>query len=232
MLNYAEGPSAGPPLLLLHGLAARWQVFGPLVPPLAAEWHLFALDFRGHGQSARAPGRYRIADFSDDAVRLLRQRVTEPAVLYGHSLGGWVALQVAAELPDAVRAIVVGDSAIYPGDIDPDFAVSYLADLPIALRSLATSLNSLDPQVLADLRAGRVTDGYDPERLLPRVRCPALLLQASPALGGLMTDADVVRALALLPDGRHVRFDELGHGLHVQDAAAVLDVVRGFLAGV
>lgn len=229
-LNYSERGSEGPPLLLLHGLAARWQAFGPLLPALAADWHLYILDLRGHGKSGRTPGHYRVPDIAADAVAFLQRQVGEPTVLYGHSLGGWVALWVAAQRPDLARAVIVGDSAIFPDNIDPDLAVSYLADMPIALRSLAQSLNQMDPDVMARFRAGQLTDGYDPEELLPRVTCPVLLLQAGPAQGGLMTDTDVNRALVLLPNARHVRFDDLGHGLHVQNAEEVLAALLPFLA--
>ena len=44
-LHYAEGPTAGPPLVLLHGGSARWQAFEAVIPDLAAHWHLYLPDF-------------------------------------------------------------------------------------------------------------------------------------------------------------------------------------------
>src|SRR5690606_482440 len=146
------------------------------------------------------------SDFCDDALRAMAAVGDDPSVLYGHSLGGWVALAVAAQHPERVRAVVVGDSALFPREIDPDFAVSYLANLPLALRSLAKSLNQLDQDVLAHLRDGRLTAAFDPETVLPRVTCPVLLLQGNPERGALMRDSDVEGGLRLLPDARHVRF--------------------------
>lgn len=227
-LNYAELPGDGPTIVMLHGLGARWQVFVPLFAGLRGYGRLLALDFRGHGQSARAPGRYRLADYCADAHALLRQ-AGPPAIVYGHSLGGWVALALAAAYPDDVCAVVVAESAIYPGDIDPDLAVSYLADLPLALRSLAKSLSQLDPEVMTFFRDGRLTEDYDPATLLPRVSCPTLLLQGDKERDGLMTDDDVRRATSLLPNGRHVFFPGLGHGLHVEDPSQVLEVVQSFI---
>ncbi len=227
-LNYAELPGPAPSIVMLHGLGARWQVFAPLFARLRGYGHLYALDFRGHGQSGRIPGRYRLADYCGDALALLRQ-AGPPAILYGHSLGGWVALALAAAHPADVRAVVVADSAIFPEDIDPDLAVSYLANLPLALRSLAKSLSQLDPEVMAFFRDGRLTEDYDPRQLLPRVSCPVLLLQGDARRDGLMTDADVRRSMSLLPDARHVFFPGLGHGLHVEDPGQVLDVVLPFV---
>jgi len=215
-----EGHARRPPLLLLHGLAARWQVFGPLIPAFADRWHLYAPDLRGHGCSAWAAPRYHLNDFVDDILALLDERINEPALIYGHSLGGWLALTIAARRPDAVQAVVVGDTALYPAGIDPDFAVSYLVRMPIAMRSLAKSLNQMDPDVMVHFRSGGVGLAFDADAELPRISCPVLLLQGDPAMGALMSDTDVARALPLLADGAHVRFDGLGHGLHVEDAGS------------
>jgi pimeloyl-ACP methyl ester carboxylesterase len=228
-INYAEGPDSGPPLVLLHGLAARWQLFMPLIPALSQEWHIYAPDFRGHGTSGRQDGHYVLEDYMADTVAFLRGIVRQPAVLYGHSLGGWVAMEIAGAYPDLVRGIVVGDSALYDSAVDPDMAVSYLANMPMAMRGLSKSLVQLDNGVMDALHTGALTANFRPDELYPRVTCPVLLLQADPREGGLMTDEDVEKALPLFPDARHSKFPGFGHGLHIQDAAAVRDVVEPFL---
>jgi pimeloyl-ACP methyl ester carboxylesterase len=81
-LNYVEGPETGPPLVLLHGGSARWQAFESIMPELAARWHLYGPDLRGHGQSGRAAANgYRLQDYSADIVAFLRAQVQEPAML-------------------------------------------------------------------------------------------------------------------------------------------------------
>jgi pimeloyl-ACP methyl ester carboxylesterase len=108
-LNFARGPSAGPPLVLFHGVTRRWQDFLTLLPPLAFRWQVLAPDLRGHGRSDRARGRYLVADYVRDAVAFVHGQCIEPAVLYGHSLGALVAAAVAAAVPEAVRAVVLED---------------------------------------------------------------------------------------------------------------------------
>lgn len=230
-LNVAVGGDPdGPALVLLHGLAARWQAFGPLLPALSGGWRMLAPDFRGHGGSSHAPGTYRVATLVADTRAVLEQLLGDaPAVLYGHSLGGWVALAIAVHEPARVRGVVVGDTKIEPRGIDPAMAVSYLADVPMALRSLAQAVRVMDPAVMEEFRAGSLAADFRPEILL-HVRCPVLLLQADPAEGGLMTDADAELALALLADARHRRFPGVGHGLHVEAAAQVLAELEPFLA--
>lgn len=110
-LNYAEGPDSGPALVLLHGGSARWQYFDDLIPGLAADWHLYVPDLRGHGRSGRVPWRYALRDYAADVAAFLRD-VSGPAILFGHSLGGLVALMTAGVYPEWVRGVAVGDSPL------------------------------------------------------------------------------------------------------------------------
>lgn len=222
-LNYAERPGPGPKILLLHGLTARWQVFRPLSRGLPG--HLYALDFRGHGASGRAPGRYRLADYVGDALALL-DLIDGPAAVLGHSMGGWVALAIAAARPDRVAGVAVADSVLFPERLGPDR--DDLAELPATLRAMTTSLTRLDPEVLWRFRTRAAAD-FDPRAVLTEVGCPVLLLQGDAAAGGLMSDEDAARGAALLPDCRRVRFAGLGHGLHVEDAGRVAAVVLPFI---
>jgi pimeloyl-ACP methyl ester carboxylesterase len=111
-INYAEGLPSGPPLLFLHGGSGRWQSYGDIILDLAARFHLYAPDLRGHGGSGRVPGRYRLRDYADDTIAFLRRCVARPAHLFGHSLGGMVALVVASQCAECVRSVVVGDSPL------------------------------------------------------------------------------------------------------------------------
>jgi pimeloyl-ACP methyl ester carboxylesterase len=111
-LNYAEGPANGPPLVLLHGLGRRWQVFLPVIPALSLRWHIFAVDLRGHGKSSRVARGYHGPEYSEDIARFLGKCVSAPAVLFGHSLGGMLGMWVASHHPELVRALILGDNLI------------------------------------------------------------------------------------------------------------------------
>lgn len=114
-INYAEGPHSGSPLVLLPGLPGRWQEFLSILPAISLQWHTYALDYRGQGKSSRMPGQYRSKYYVADVVNFLQQLLDEPAILFGESAGGALALWVAAQCPELVRAIVVGD---FPLDMD------------------------------------------------------------------------------------------------------------------
>jgi len=109
----------GPPIVFVHGMgtsAATWERCSAL---LADRFTTIAVDLLGHGESPLLddPAEYlrdrALADLDDVLADL-----DEPAVLVGHSLGGYLALAHAATRPGAVRAIVVLNTG--PGFRDPD----------------------------------------------------------------------------------------------------------------
>lgn len=110
-LNYAEIPSNGTPLVLLHGGSARWQAFENIIADLS-EYHLYLPDLRGHGKSGRATGHYRLQDYTNDLIKFIKDCIGKPVYLFGHSLGGMITLLVASQYPDGVRAVAVGDSPL------------------------------------------------------------------------------------------------------------------------
>jgi pimeloyl-ACP methyl ester carboxylesterase len=111
-INYAEGPPNGPPFVVLHGGAASWQYGQAFLEALAERWHVYAPDFRGHGKSGHVAGHYQVRDYAADTAAFLAGVVQEPAIVFGHSLGGYTALAVAAEHPDLVRAVIDGDATL------------------------------------------------------------------------------------------------------------------------
>jgi pimeloyl-ACP methyl ester carboxylesterase len=273
-LNVAEGPANGPPLVLLHGGSGRWQSWEAIVPELMSRWQLFAPDLRGHGQSGRAPGRYTLRDYAGDILALLRERVREPTVIFGHSLGGIIALMVAAQEPALVRAVLVGDSPLtattWQALLEHDHAgleawrdlsggrhaheeiIEALKNAPAfstpdkphkaRMREVwgedspvfgwvATNLYLQDASVLSALidDFAHTAAGYDMDQLLPRIGCPVLLLQADPASGGIMTDAEVAHALTLLRQPSHTRLAGVSHVLHNEQKEAVLAALQPFL---
>jgi pimeloyl-ACP methyl ester carboxylesterase len=139
-INYAEGPATGPPLVLLHGLGRRWQVFMSLIPSLSLRWQIFAPDFRGHGKSERMPHAYRGIEYSSDTLQFLREVVPPGAAVFGHSLGGMVLMWIASQHPGLVRAAMLGDNSIRLRK----FSSSMYFDLFTGLRALAASGGSVE----------------------------------------------------------------------------------------
>ena len=233
-LNLAEGPKNGPLFVLLHGFTNRWQVYLPILPSLIDSWHVVAFDHRGHGSSDRAPGGYTAAGFYADAEAVLAHFGAEPAILLGHSMGGSMALHLAQNHPEKVRAVITGDTSL---NLAIHIAVMNsrrntklfglrrkLAGRPVdelIRRGLppeqAEEMSQLDPAVMDYHADGRVAGFFaDIEDVdFARIRCPLLLTQANPAKGGLLQDAEIPSVLAAHPEFQFMRFDT-GHDLEIE----------------
>lgn len=117
-LNYAEGPANGPAVLLVHGQAVAWESYAPVLPQLARDFHVFAIDVAGHGASDRTPGRYDVHSIGADLVAFISEVVAEPVILSGHSSGGLLAAWVGAAAPESVSAVLLEDPPFFSTDPD------------------------------------------------------------------------------------------------------------------
>jgi len=102
----------GPALLLLPGLGLDLTVFDELADRLDGRFTCLGVDHRGAGGSDAPPGPYAIADLAADAAAVLRAARIDGAVVLGHSLGGFVAQELALAEPGLVRGLaLVGTAA-------------------------------------------------------------------------------------------------------------------------
>jgi pimeloyl-ACP methyl ester carboxylesterase len=104
---YYEIHGAGQPLLVLHGSFMTIGLMGKLIPALAQSRRVIAVEFQGHGHTADIDRPITYEQLADDVVALLRHLGVDTADVYGYSLGGGVALQVAFRHPEVVRKLVV-----------------------------------------------------------------------------------------------------------------------------
>lgn len=98
------------PVLFLHGLTFSADTFGNLTGLLDPEIQCWSTDFRGHGQSDRTGPPYLFSDLVNDTIAVIREGIKTPTTLFGHSLGGAVALAVAARAPEWVTGLIVSDN--------------------------------------------------------------------------------------------------------------------------
>lgn len=98
-------------VLAIHGISAShraWSLVAQSLPGV----RVIAPDLRGRGHSNRLPPPWGIREHADDLVRVLDRFEVDRAVLLGHSMGGFVAVRVAAQHPDRVRALVLVDGGL------------------------------------------------------------------------------------------------------------------------
>lgn len=113
-LHYLDYGTAGrPPMLCLHGGAVTAHWFDFVAGGFTADYHVRALDQRGHGDSARAdPPDYRYQSYASDVAQVVERLDLRDLVLVGHSMGGLVSLLCAATYPERLKCIVVVDSTL------------------------------------------------------------------------------------------------------------------------
>ncbi len=107
-LHYVEwGNPDAPPLILQHGGRDHCRSWDWVAEELAKDWHVFAPDLRGHGDSAWAPdGNYETNAFVYDFAQLVHTLGHEQVTIIAHSLGGNIASRYTGLYPEKVRKLV------------------------------------------------------------------------------------------------------------------------------
>jgi pimeloyl-ACP methyl ester carboxylesterase len=210
------GPrSGGPALLLLHGAAGSWTTWTPLLHaaeragrPLA---DVVAVDLSGWGASPAPTGPTSVPDLTRAVVTVLSAVGYEEWVVVGHSLGGFVALDLAVREPQATRAVVLvsatgaGVVAAIRRPLAGGRRLPLFAGMLLAMRVLATlpasgsgllgllSRRGLMAPLSAPLFADRsAIDASVPEALATEIRPHSFLLAARAAAD---YDLDAWRAI-------------------------------------
>ena len=116
---YYETHGTGRPLILLHGGLGSGAMFGPVLPALATNHQVIAVDLQGHGRTADIDRPLRADVMAGDIVALIEHLGLEKPDIVGYSLGGGVALHTAMQRPDLVGKVVVASAhirfdALYP----------------------------------------------------------------------------------------------------------------------
>ena len=100
------------PVVFVHGILGDRTYFAGQAAHLADRHRVVSLDLRGHGESD-VPSAVSVEAFERDVIAVLEASGTGPAVVCGHSVGGAVALAVAAARPDLVSGVVMLDGVIF-----------------------------------------------------------------------------------------------------------------------
>lgn len=251
---------AGPPLLLLHGFTGSGANWRPQAAALATRCRVIAPDLLGHGASDAPadPGRHAMPRAVADLTALLDALGLARVAVCGYSMGGRLALALAVEQPARVVALALEGAS--PGIADPaERAARAAADEAWAERlerdglaafvdawmaqPLFASQAALEPARREDARAQRLRN--DPIGLAACLRglgtgrqpaywhrlhtlpMPVLLLAGErdakfQALGRAMAES--------IPDARLRIVPRAGHATHLENPAAFVRLVRGFLA--
>jgi pimeloyl-[acyl-carrier protein] methyl ester esterase len=251
---HSETTGTGEPVVLLHGWAMNLRVFDSLVAALSRDCRITAFDLPGHG---RSPWRTGLTETAS-AERLLEE-LPERCTLIGWSLGGQLALRVAASAPARIkRLVLIGStpkflaSENWPHGLDRTvllrFATGLQKDaertvldfLELQVRGSAAASSTLTHlrralslhgfATAAALEAGlRQLESADLRDLAGTVRTPTLLVSGQ---YDRITPPGAARALQeLLPDARLLELRRAGHAPFLSHLDALTPELLRFLSG-
>ena len=100
-MHYREAGS-GNPIVLLHGLASNLKIWDLVVPLLANDYHVVAVDQRGHGRSSKPTSGYEFESVVNDLHGFLQALNLVTPILVGHSWGADVVLEYGYKDPEGI----------------------------------------------------------------------------------------------------------------------------------
>ena len=249
VLHYrVEGPPDAPAVVFSNSLGTDFRVWDPLLAHFGQGLRLVRYDKRSHGLSQATPAPYAIDDHIGDLAALLEHLQIESAVVIGLSVGGIIAQGLSGLRPEAIRGLVLCDTAhkIGPPEMWDDRiaairegGIEALAD-PIMARWFSSAFHSDRPEELQGWRNMLVRTplvGYlgtaeairnaDMTELARAIRVPTLCLGGSEDGS---TPPELVGELAsLIPGARFEVIEGAGHLPCVEAPEALAGLIGGFL---
>jgi pimeloyl-ACP methyl ester carboxylesterase len=233
-----SGDPRRPPLLLLPGIGDDLRGWRRNVPHLAEDLFVVGCDLRGNGPSELPAGPVTMTTFVGDAVALLDELALEGAHVYGHSLGGMVAQELAIGHGRRVRALVLG--ATHPGGAHTVRSRARVPKDRPDLALYAPSFAAAHPEhVREDLRvqgpprpgAGRrqwdAVRGFDAFERLPSIAAPTLVLHGTE--DGVVDPANAAVLASRIPGAELVMLEGAGHRYQSERAERADRIVLDFL---
>ncbi|HIF71850.1 MAG TPA: alpha/beta hydrolase [Dehalococcoidia bacterium] len=245
-LNVAEWPAPSPDsqvMMLIHGYGSNWHTWGRVVDKLSTEFHLFALDLRAMGRSGRLGQSSERQTWADDITAALPMLGDKPAILAGHSFGGWVAAAVASQHPELVSGVILVDpysgshsevgkqerqqrheermeranlirTAQTPDDLIPMVTARYAGASEGSIGYITRMYFEMDP-ALEEVRMDPSKDVDMFEDMFRAIQCPTLLIQGNVEKGGIMSDEEAARVIGLIANSRLLSWPKVGHSPHI-----------------
>jgi len=103
-----------PPIVFLHGMQSHRKTYEAWVPFFTKQYRVVLFDLKGHGSSLRGNLDFRLPTLATDLKLLLTELHIQKAHIFGHSFGGRVAIQFAAQYPSMVQSLIVEDMDFLP----------------------------------------------------------------------------------------------------------------------
>ena len=115
--HYFTEKGKGEPLIMLHGNGENSEYFRGQIDVFSKQYHVYAVDTRGHGKTARSEKPFTIRQFADDLLCFMDKQQIERAHLLGFSDGGNIAMVFAIHYPDRVNRLILNGANLNPNGV-------------------------------------------------------------------------------------------------------------------
>ena len=115
--HYFTEKGKGEPLILLHGNGENSEYFRGQIDVFSKQYHVYAVDTRGHGKTPRGEKPFTIRQFADDLLCFMDKQQIERAHLLGFSDGGNIAMVFAIHYPDRVNRLILNGANLNPNGV-------------------------------------------------------------------------------------------------------------------
>lgn len=207
---YYQEAGEGPPLILIHGLSGSGRWWRQNVNFLAQEYHVYVIDLIGFGHGRRQ--RFDLHRMAQIIAQWMDALDLDRATLIGHSMGGFIAADLASNHPEMVERLVLVDAVALPlGRSDSQIAVGLiraLFEMPTNfLPILAGDAFRAGPRTI--WRAARALLSSDISARLNRIQAPTLVVWGQ---NDWLVPLQIgVRIYDRLDDARFVVLSHAGH---------------------
>jgi pimeloyl-ACP methyl ester carboxylesterase len=247
MRMYYEVSGQGDPVVVLHGAYMNIPSMGAIIPELAKTRRVYAIEFQGHGRTTDIDRRITYQNLADDVATFMDSVGLANADIFGYSMGGQAALQLAIRHPEKVKKLIAASVAydlrgwqpVYTAAI-PTMTVEMITGLPFAAdyRKLAANPNGFPELVRKLIALEKEPMAWEED--IKKIKAPVLVisgdadvmtLEHSVALfhlvgGGVMGDMGKplsTSRLAILPATSHTAV--------IGQTALLIALIEPFLKG-
>ncbi len=230
ILTHARVRGAGPPLVIVPGLGCAAFLYDRLARRLAPFYEVWAYDPPGHGRSGGRPGEVvTIEALTDHLAAWMRGGGLSGVPVVGHSLGGEVAIDLAARYPELVsRSVLLAPTGVPENPVPALQVLRVLRDAPLEPPALLWRI--LAAYARAGLiRMARVAADQSRHLVLPElseVRVPALVLDGT--RDPVIPESAITTLCALLPDARSAKVPG-AHAFHFASPGPTAEKILDFL---
>jgi N-formylmaleamate deformylase len=257
MHYWRTGDGTRPPVVLSHGATDNGLCWVRTARALEADYDVIMVDARGHGLSDQPVDEYGPRHSAADLAGLIRGLALEKPHLIGHSMGGEISANCAADFPDLPRSLVIIDSGfisnggryvVEPQEIEERIAQSrarMLETQALGVEELMARCRvenpdwhdeELEPWAASKLQVSPEYGRFFAQQKRPwqeiigAIQCPILLLVGEPHLDSHSGWDAAVQATGIWRDGQLIHIADAGHNVQRDCWEAFMARITAWLA--